>query len=383
MRCERGVTTPSSNRHAALPNASAMWSTLESRAMKRRAFIGGMSALVAGALGQGCKRAPDRAEVLHALVQDVVTPQAREMQERSRELESATRALAEAPTAERMRNARLAWKDAALAWKRASAFPNGPLVDDGALAQACYFPARSSAIDALVVDERTLSPAQVQELGADVKGLFGLEWLLFDRKGVVSAPAPTRVSGPTGDRARHLALVLAGDVTRLGGEVVRGLGDGGERYAKTFAQGGQASLDRLVNQMVETSETLVEKRLSLILWMDQVKRLQPSDVEGYSSGTSHELSLALVQALHGLYRGGLVTLAEAAAPAIAESVGRAFVSAERSLRELRAPLEDVVRAERARLEAVLKATKSLEVALKAELASALGVTLTFSSLDGD
>jgi predicted lipoprotein len=78
-----------------------------------------------------------------------------------------------------------------------------------------------------------------------------------------------------------------------------------------------------------------------------------------------------------------MTLAEAAAPAIAVSVGRAFDAAVRSLRDLRAPLEDVVQSDRARLEEVLRVTKELEVALKAELTSALGVTLTFSSLDGD
>jgi predicted lipoprotein len=342
-----------------------------------------MGVLVAGALSGGCKRAPDRAEVLRTLVQEVVTPQAREMQARNRALTSATRALADTPTPEHLRDARLAWKAAAIAWKRCSAFPNGPLVDGGALARAYYFPARPVALDALVLDERPLSPQQVLELGADVKGLFGLECLLFDRKGAVTAPAPGRVTGPSGDRARRVALALAADVNRAGDEVVSGLSDGGKRYAETFAEAGQASLDRLVNQMVETSETLVEKRLSLVLWMDQVKRLQPGDVEGYSSGTSHELALALVQALDAFYRGGLVKLAEAAAPASAESVGRAFEGALQSLRQLRAPLEDVVLSERSRLEAVLRATKELEVALKADLTSALGVTLTFSSLDGD
>jgi predicted lipoprotein len=331
----------------------------------------------------GCKRAKDRSEVLRSIAREVVTPEVRRMQDRSRALESATRAFADAPSAEGLRAARLAWKDAAVAWKRVSALPRGPQGEGEALANAYYFPARAAALDALIVDERPVSAARVQELGADVKGLFGLEWLLFDRKGSTSAPAPARVTGASGDSARSLALALAADVGRLAGDVLRDLGADGESLAEDFAQGGQGTLDRLVNQMVEASETLVEKRLSLVLWMDRVNRLQPGDVEGYSSGTSHELSLALVEALQSLYRGGLVTLAEAAAPAIAESVGRAFEGAVRSLRELRLPLEDVVQSERQRLEVALNATKELEIALKAELASALGVTLTFSSLDGD
>ncbi len=305
------------------------------------------------------------------------------MHQKSLALEKAARALAIAPSAELLREARSAWKGAALAWKRVSVLPSGLLGSGAALAEAYSFPARAPALEVLVADERATSADDVRKLSADAKGVFALEWLLFDRKGSASTPAPARVNGPSGDRARHLALALATELSRLGGQVTSQLRDGGEHSAQAFAANGQESLDRLVNQMVEASETLVDKRLSLILWMDQVQRLQPGDVEGYASGTSHELSLALVLALESLYRGGLITLAEASAPAIARNVGRAFDGAVRNLRELGAPLEDVVRSERSRFQAAFDATKALEVALKAELSSALGVTLTTQSTDGD
>jgi len=121
--------------------------------------------------------------------------------------------------------------------------------------------------------------------------------------------------------------------------------------------------------------------------MDKVKRLSPGDVEGWASHTSHQLALSLLMGTERLYSGGrsggLADIVESAAPEIQRRVRARFEDAIARVRGLGAPLEAVVRTDRQKLEAAIASVKSLEVGLKADLASALGVTLTFTSADGD
>ncbi len=173
----------------------------------------------------------------------------------------------------------------------------------------------------------------------------------------------------------------------LGERVTLALGDDGGAFALTFAGGGQHSVDRLVNQLVENVETLCESRLSTVLAMDSVHRLQPSDVEGFASGSSRDLALALLGATERLYRGGkrggLGNLVRATTASAHEHLCSLFESAGNALRAMTGPLERAVQSERHKLEVASKATKALEIAVKTELASALGVTMTFTSGDGD
>jgi predicted lipoprotein len=64
-------------------------------------------------------------------------------------------------------------------------------------------------------------------------------------------------------------------------------------------------------------------------------------------------------------------------------VSQRYTEALAAVRALEAPLERVVTTDRATLAAAAQATKALELALKVDLASALGVTITFQTGDGD
>jgi len=117
------------------------------------------------------------------------------------------------------------------------------------------------------------------------------------------------------------------------------------------------------------------------------KRLRGSEVHGAASGTSTELVLAQLVATERLYLGthelGLHVLTRAAAPAIDDRVRARFDKARARLAALGRPLEQAVVADRAQVVDAFRALKELEAALQVDLASALGVTMTFTTGDGD
>lgn len=281
---------------------------------------------------------------------------------------------------------RAAWRAAALAWKRVHVFRSGPIVDTNALLRATFWPARPAAVDAVLKGDARLDSGVLETTGVDARGLYGMEYLLFDRENGVAAPA--RVAGGSGERAREYASVCARDVAKYAELAANGVGKDGTPFAAAFSAAGQHSVNRLVSHLVESVETLAENRLALLMWMNRVGRVKPSDVEGFASGTSKDLAVATLESAAALYHGaeggcGLDALVDPVAPAIGEKIRAQFGGARAALSALDGPLERAVKSEPKKLEAAHKALKSLEIALKSDLTSALGVTLTFSSADGD
>lgn len=352
--------------------------------MKRRDFLG-QCAIFAGAAA-GCRREPPtRQAVLTSLVHEVVAPGIRTVVTTSKDLEAAVSALAGSPSADTLRSARAKFTPALLAWKYAQCFRLGPMVDTNAFVRTLFWPPRAQALESVLHDTAAIDDAFVANLGVDARGVYGVEYLLFPLERDETATLAL-FSGESGARRRELVRALATNIVKYGSNAGAALGDG-TAYAARFAQGAQVSLSILVNQMIGTIENLAAHRLEVVLSREKAQRLKPEDVEGWPSGSSREIALAQLRGNEALYRGGpsggLAALTSALAPAIAARVSERYQQALEAVRALSAPLERVVSTDRAALTRASEATKALEIAIKVDLASALGVTITFQTGDGD
>jgi predicted lipoprotein len=352
--------------------------------VSRRRCLGMLLALPA--LSQSaCRRPPRREEVLESLVREVMMPEVDQVVRAGRELASASEKLATAPSAAELDRVRAAWKRTALSWKRTSVFRDGPLTDTGALIRATYWPARRDGIDEILRAPHPIDVPFVENLGSDLKGMYGLEYLLFDREDGDSALA--RLSGEQGARSREWLRASAQEVRALGERAARAFGRDGRDYAAALSQLGQDGLNRVVSQMIQTVEVYATQRLSLVLWLGSLNRVRRADIEGGPSRISTDLAVSLLESGERLYEGprtgGLSALVKSSAPRINDRVRTTFRDAIGAARGLRVPLEDAVVANRSKVEALMAAVKALEIALKSDLASALGVTLDFASGDAD
>jgi predicted lipoprotein len=332
-----------------------------------------------------CRHPPRREEVLEALVRDVMMPDLDQVVRAGRELASASSTFAEAPTAHELDRVRAAWRHAALSWKRTTVFRDGPLTDTGALIRATYWPARRDGIDEILRGTQPIDVRFVENLGSDLKGMYGLEYLLFNREDGDSALA--RLAGDQGARSREMLRASAEEVRELGDRAAKAFGPGGRDYAQLLSRGGQDGLNRVVSQMIQTVETYATQRLSLILWLGSMNRIRHVDVEGGPSRISTDLAVSLLESAGRLYEGsrtwGLSALVKSSAPRIDDRVRTTFRVAINAARGVRVPLEDAVMANRPKVESLMATVKELEIALKSDLASALGVTLDFVSGDAD
>jgi predicted lipoprotein len=138
--------------------------------------------------------------------------------------------------------------------------------------------------------------------------------------------------------------------------------------------------------MAGTAET-VARKFRDVLDLATNGHLKAREIEGWPSGVSTDILAALVQGTERFYAGGgslsLADLVAAVAPAVEPRVRVAFADALAAIRRIGSPVEVAAVANRPAVELAARIAKTLEVALKVDLASALGVTLTFTSGDGD
>jgi predicted lipoprotein len=349
--------------------------------MQRRRLLSAAMSL-GGTAFVGCHRPTTRERMLTSVAREVAAGMEQVMQ-RTRQLEQAITELEAHLEVERLERARDAFREAALTWKRVGTFRDGPLQAGNALLRATRSPARPRVIEAVLAESRPIDAKRIAELGSGEKGLYAIEYLLFDSSGKV---ALDRFRGPGAARARALALGLARELVTLGEQIQKALGRRGSLLEDELIGSPQRGLSRLVNTLIEGLEVMAEGQLGVVYHLSEVNRLEPSDVEGFASRISHRLALARLEGTDQLYRGGehsVSALVRATAPNADASVRERFDKALAAMRSLTMPLEDLAKQQRSRLyEAYLK-VKSLEAGMKVHLPSALGITITFSSIDAD
>jgi predicted lipoprotein len=347
----------------------------------RRAFLWSLSGLSLTAVSGGCRQPDAREQALRATLQRVLLPDARAISQTSRALQLALSRLPLAGSEPALAEARVVWRSAALAWQRGVAFQHGPYVKTEALLRASFWPVRTSAIADVLLGAEPIDAHRAALFGVDIKGIFAIEHLLFEGE----APGVPWLLGPK--RARALALVraLADDVCSYAERGSVALGDG-EPFMSEFARAGQLSINRLVNQLLGTVETAA-MRVERVVAPRSTRGVSLQDVQGGPSGTSTEVLIAWLSVCQRVYGAGtaasLASLVEAVAPAIHRHAEAAFSAALAGLMRLGRPIERAAQTDPAQLSAALQALRQLEVALRSELVSALGVTISFSSRDGD
>jgi predicted lipoprotein len=333
--------------------------------------------------------------LLRNIVRDVIVPGYQELAAKSHALTVALEDFGKAPSQDSLEQARKAWVAALLASRQIQWLQTGPIADREYIASFCYAKVLPARMDEVLSSSRAIDDSYLGELGATAKGMFALEYLLFGRRAnpaaaTNAAPASvlelfTRAEAP---RRRQYVLALARDLEAKARQLAQDwTASGDQSAAAKFVAGGQDSLNRVVNHLAQLIEQVAEQRLNFVLQLQPPVSRQFDRIEGSPSGTSSQSAAALLQGAQKLYRGaageGLEAYLKHLNAPLAERSQGMFETAIAAVQATGAPLEDVVPDNRATVDNAYQKTRALEVLCKTDLASALGVTITFTSGDGD
>lgn len=269
-----------------------------------------------------------------------------------------------------------AWNAAFDAWMKVSHLRLGPIEQDGRILAVAFWPdtrgATPSALQGLIADEDRIieTPEGTAQLSIAARGVFALEYLLYD----------PQFAG--GGYTCTLIAALSGDLNRIAGEVDAGWRDG---FAETLRSAGEAGnptylSEREAKQALFTALTTgleFDANQRLGRPMGSFERPRPARAEALRSGRSLEnLRLSLI-ALHDLAS----KLADNPIP----QSDAAFAHALGLIDDLNDPVFASVETPQGRLklEVLQQAVRAARAAVLTEIGPSLGVSAGFNSADGD
>lgn len=336
----------------------------------------------------------DREAMLHDLERNVIVPGYTNLAARCAELTNVLAQLAKAPNATTLETAQRAWLCVADAADQIQCFQTGPMTERE-FASTFYFwqivPLRLE--DVLNNSSQAINQALLDQAGATTKGLYAVEYLLFDRRG---GQATEPASGAKAldlltawPRRRQYLLALGQDLEAKANQLAADwTASGPQSAAGRYVAAGQNSVNILVNQLAQKAEQLAEHNLKLPQVLPPPVSRQLYRIQGSRSASSLQRVVATLEGLDRAYRGGsglgLRDAVKHVNPPLAQRLQEGFDASLAAARAISVPLEQMAMSgNRTPLQSAMEKTHALEILCKVDLASSLGVTLTFTSGDGD
>jgi uncharacterized protein len=335
-----------------------------------------------------------REAVLRDLAQHVLAAGYQDLAAKCRALTNAAAQLAQTPDQASLDQARNSWIAAAEAADRLRCYQAGPIVEREYAASFYYARISPPIIDGQAQSTNVLDPASVAGLGGDCKGLFALEYLLFGHRGYPGIPKPNApqvlemLSGDNSQHRRAYLVVLARDLETKAAQLAQDWTASGEQGAAAkFAAGGQASINLLVNQLAHAIEDVEQARLHFALTLPAPLSQQMYRIEASPSGASLLDAIARVEGIEKFYRGagglGLADVLKQVNAPLDQRIQAQFATTLSAIKAIDEPLDQAAVDKRDTVQNASDKTKALEIIFKVDLASALGVTISFTSGDGD
>ncbi|KKB75825.1 hypothetical protein VW35_18825 [Devosia soli] len=326
-------------------------------------------------------------EMLRSSVSNFIRPQTKAFAARADELTSAMGALCENAMPVDLRLAQDAFAKAAAAYGRVEFLRLGPLMDDNRADRILFWPDRKGIglrQVQQVLAEKDASATELEGLqgkSVAVQGFGALEFVLF-------GTGFEALTSPDGAFRCTYGQAISQNLAQMAGEMSEGWADP-EGIAKRLTQPEPGYSDyRTTTESLETVVGLVSHGIESLRYT----RINPFIAKGdgkanpkqalfWRSNQTIPMLRANLDGLRGLIElSGIITDAT-----LSGKVSAAFDRAEAAADKVTLPVEQAVAdpAQAAALNDLVVATQELQRLIGEELSATLGLSVGFSSLDGD
>jgi len=332
-----------------------------------------------------------RQSVVTALTNDVMVPGYQDMADDAASMRTAIEALCATPAdAALLSSAQESWSAARTSWLLTRAFRFGPATTLRTMS-TIDFPIDTSKIDKLVAGTEPLTEPLTEDsiaaLGSDQRGLGGIEHVLFN-------PDPLSTQSCSYLVAASRLVADASDAVLDGWTV--GI-DGEQPFAEQLTNPGQGgmyateheALEDLINSMIFATADVADARIGRASG-DVTGTPVPEEIDAGLARRAKQDALDVVAGIQTVFAGasldgtagvGIGDIVAAISASTVTTMDDQLAAALTTLEMLNDPLADAT--DPAPAHAAYEALKAVQVTLRAEIASQLGVTLTFGDADGD
>lgn len=300
--------------------------------------------------------------------------------------------LCAAPSASARDIANGQFREAALAYGRSELFRLGPLLEENRAERLLFWPDRRGIglrqVQTILAeqDETATDPVSLRQKSVAVQGLGALEYLLFGSEAASLASSD-------GDFRCRFGLAIAKNVAALGQELAtawyrpHGVADHllapSAEYSDYRSQA--EATEALVGLLAHGLEAVRDTRINPFIARDGAAA-KPKQALFWRSELTLPMLRANLQALRDLFTiSGVAHRVDPTSAGLGNSVEFEFRNASRALNLITLPVEAAVEdAKQAQAFTYLViVTGSLQTMIGEQLSAALGLSVGFSSLDGD
>lgn len=334
----------------------------------------------------------DQGPMLVNLGNELILPAYRDLSDKTESLKIATESFTESPSEEALVTLRQQLKAARLAWQQCAPFQFGPAEANNLSGILNIYPVDTRQIDRNIsegnYDLRTLS-------NADARGFQAMGYLLYDSEMTneeLVASFDTNRSSYLLDLAVQIAEVSSVVYSEWSVEGANYLGDFTSEAAYGVSVG--SSVAKLVNAMnLNFERNTRDGKVGIPVGIRSLGEPVLHATEAYFSGYSVELLQANLTAYHRLYTGGsgeglddYLKAIEATTTSnedLSATINTQFETLIAAVDKLNDPLPEQITTDKVAVEAVFAEMQRLIVLFKTDMASSMGVVITYQDNDGD
>ena len=357
--------------------------------MRVAAAIFAVMTMACGAMAQDV---PTLSDVARRAVEDVFRPGFAAYAEATAELDASFDTLCAAPGSDTLEISRNAFAETVTAWSRIELYSIGPLREDNRNERILFWPDRKGIalrqVQQILAegDESATDPATLTGKSVAVQGLGALEYLLW------GTGAESLAGADGGFRCRYagaIGTVLAATAVQMSAEWADP--DGISKRLISPAESDpdyrntREVAEELSGLLAHGVELIRDQRLLPFLGRDGAPA-KPKSALFWRSGLTAASVAGDFEGLQRLFQGSGLDVAGGAENAwVANTGGFEFRNAARALALLTAPVEAALEDPKQRhaYDYLVLVTQSLGTILGENLPAALGLSVGFSSLDGD
>ncbi len=336
----------------------------------------------------------DRTLLLNNIAEEIILPNSKTANEKTQALKEAVYAFVEKPELGGLLDAQNAWKEAYLASMGITAFNFGPgengLVGD-LVSNIATFPVDEAAIEQRIKDKNV----NFNDFKRDTRGFLALEYLLFDLlsdnrrifEGFRTDPARAAY-------ARALADHLQDNLKKFDS----GWASYKPDFVKNNGTSAGSSISLLYNEFVRSYEAIKNFKVALPLGKRPGQTAPvPKLTEAYYSGFSNQLIKKHIELIEGIWKGTKkdgtdgtgfddyllnVEGGKALVELTLQQQGLLKISVDANLPNDKR-LTELIKNEPANVEKVLIELQKGIRFYKSDMSSLLGISITYTSGDGD
>jgi predicted lipoprotein len=360
--------------------------------MRGLLILAALLGMVAPATAQTLPRPREAEAVLQAAVTEVIRPGMQGFGAASKEMVNALETLCVTPTPEALASSRQSFAAVVAAYGRIDFLRLGPLLEENRADRLLFWPDRRGIglrqVQAILAEEDASATqlATLQDKSVAVQGLGALEFVLY-------GTGSDSLAAPAGAFRCAYGRTIAANIAQIAGELV----------ADWNAPGGVAghlmsphpdyadyrttveAMEEMVGLVAHGAETLRDRHLKPFL-AGPDKAASPKLAAFWRSELTLVFVRANIEGMHALaVSTGLTRAVEEKDKWLVNSVDFEFRNALRALDSVKLPLAEALdnQEQAAALDYLVLVTGALQTVVGEQLSAALGLSVGFSSLDGD